>query len=59
MNKITQLCNLFSLIVIPIIANIVFLIVFPFFALQSIFTDDDDFHSGIEKYYKALAKLNK
>jgi len=59
MNKVCQLFNLFILIVIPIIGNLLFLIIFPLFVLQSIFTDNDDFHEGINKYYDSIAKFDK
>lgn len=59
MNRINQLLNLFMLIVIPIIGNFIYLIIFPFFIAASIFADNEEFQSGIEKLYKAIAKFDR
>ncbi len=57
MNKIKILTALFGLIIIPIIANLIFLLVFPFVCFVSIFSGEEDFYESVRVFKEALAKF--
>jgi hypothetical protein len=57
MNKIKILIALFGLILIPIIANLIFLLVYPFICFFSIFAEKEDFNESIRVFKEALAKF--
>jgi len=57
MNKIYQVVNLLALIIIPIIGNLIYLAIFPFYLIQILFSNEEDYYSTTETYYNSIAKF--
>lgn len=57
MNKIYQVLNLLMLIIIPIIGNLIYLLIFPLYLIQILFSNQEKYYSITETYYNAIAKF--
>lgn len=44
------------LILIPILGNLIYLIIFPIYLIQILFCDEEGYYRITEKYYNAIAK---
>jgi|GEM_PF-4557069 len=57
MNKLKLLIALLGLIILPIVANLIFLFIYPFLLLSCLFTDDEDFYEQVRVFKESLAKF--